>query len=100
VGGHVALELEHHPVGVGVAAGPDVDEGWGRLGPGGRGRQGKHDGGETGDDEGPDEPHGDHLFGKLLARASTGAVTARMRACIRAVALPTRIGHGEAAAPR
>jgi hypothetical protein len=32
--------------------------------------------------------------GKLLARGSSGAVTARMRACIRAAALATRIGHG------
>ena len=57
-----AAELEHHPVEPGVAPGPDVDEGRGGLGAGGRGRHGQDDGGETGDDEGPDEPHGDHLL--------------------------------------
>jgi hypothetical protein len=61
-GRHVAAELEHDPVEAGVAAGADGDQGRGGLRAGGRRGEGQHQAGEAdGEDEGPDEPHGDHL---------------------------------------
>jgi hypothetical protein len=63
-GRHGAAELEHHPVEAGVAARADVDQGRGGLGASGCGGEGQHQAREAdGENDGPDEPHGDHLPG-------------------------------------
>ena len=85
-------ELEDHAV-AGVAPGPDVDEGRGRA-PAGAAAKARTTATRQLTTRVRTSCMTITFSGKLLARGSSAAVTARMRACIRAAALATRIGHG------